>query len=119
MDFNPFGSFSQKIGGKHRETQRVPSEDGTLETADSANSRYRPPTRGWVKPLGDFWLVSCYTLQFWRFLSFIGVLGLIGAALAPATALLFAAAVQTFLATVLPGSPASELGAGGGASASV
>ena len=91
------------------DTRRLPT------VMDAAKSLDSPREKSFIQGMGDFWTVLRYTLGFWPLLAMLGVVGLVGSALAPITAFLFAATVNAFLNVVSPDLAArTDVGSGDG-----
>ncbi|MCH7786823.1 MAG: hypothetical protein IIC22_04850 [Chloroflexi bacterium] len=71
-------------------------------TLDAARSVHTPRSKSFVQSMRDFWLILRYALRFWPSLIMIGIVGLIGAVLAPGAAFMFAAAIDTFFGMISP-----------------
>ena len=99
-----------------KKKERLESKDSEEYpvTIDPAKSMDSPREKPVSESMRDFWGILRYALRFWRLLIAVGLLGLVGAALAPTAAFFFAASVDTFLGIISPGSSLSEQSAESG-----
>ena len=86
------------------ESEMNDSPENLPVTLDPARSLHTPRRKSFVQSMRDFWLILRYALKFWPSLLMIGLVGLVGAVLAPGAAFMFAAAIDTFFGMVSPDS---------------